>query len=58
MLKGIIFDFGGVFTKTQRRDRILQRCEDELGLARDALKELLCLFCLTPFNTTPLLTKN
>ncbi|MGQ9492976.1 MAG: HAD family hydrolase [Anaerolineae bacterium] len=41
MLKGIIFDFGGVFTKTQRRDRILQRCEHELGLARDALKELL-----------------
>ncbi|MBC7233287.1 MAG: HAD family phosphatase [Chloroflexi bacterium] len=40
-LAGIIFDFGGVFTKTRRRDQILHRCEDNLGLARGTLLELL-----------------
>jgi len=40
-LAGIIFDFGGVFTKTRRRDQILHRCEDNLGLARGTLLGLL-----------------
>nr|MBC7244387.1 HAD family phosphatase [Chloroflexota bacterium] len=40
-LKGIIFDFGGVFTKTQQRKRILHHCEDQLGLARGTLEELI-----------------
>ncbi|MGB9879795.1 MAG: HAD family hydrolase [Anaerolineae bacterium] len=39
--RGIIFDFGGVFTKTKRRDQILQRCEDELRLARGTLMDLI-----------------
>lgn len=39
--RGIIFDFGGVFTKTRRRDQILHRCEDELGLARGTLMDLI-----------------
>ena len=41
MLKGIIFDFGGVFTKTQPREAVLRHCETELGLARNSLTELL-----------------
>lgn len=40
-LRGIIFDFGGVFTKTRRRDQILHRCEDELGLVRGALIDVI-----------------
>jgi putative hydrolase of the HAD superfamily len=41
MIRGIIFDFGGVFTKTHARDVVLHRCEDQLGLARGALLDLL-----------------
>lgn len=40
-LRGIIFDFGGVFTKTRRRKAMLQRIEDELGLGRGELASLL-----------------
>lgn len=40
-MRGIIFDFGGVFTKTRSRDAVLHRCEDQLGLARGALLDLL-----------------
>jgi putative hydrolase of the HAD superfamily len=40
-MSGIIFDFGGVFTKTHPRDVILHRCEDQLGLPRGALLGLL-----------------
>ena len=40
-MRAIIFDFGGVFTKTRSRDLVLHRCEDQLGLARGALWGLL-----------------
>jgi putative hydrolase of the HAD superfamily len=40
-LRGIIFDFGGVFTKTWHRKAMLRRCEDELGLGRGELANLL-----------------
>jgi len=40
-LNGIIFDFGGVFTKTRSREAILHRCEEQLGLSRGALRTLL-----------------
>jgi epoxide hydrolase-like predicted phosphatase len=40
-LRGVIFDFGGVFTQTRPRDVILRRCEAELGLARGELANLL-----------------
>jgi putative hydrolase of the HAD superfamily len=40
-LKGIIFDFGGVFTKTRPREVVLRRCEAELGLAKGQLSKLL-----------------
>jgi epoxide hydrolase-like predicted phosphatase len=40
-MRGIIFDFGGVFTKTRPRDVVLHRCEDQLGLPRGALLGLL-----------------
>ncbi len=41
VLRGIIFDFGGVFTKTRPREVILHRCEAKLGLARNELRRLL-----------------
>lgn len=41
VLRGIIFDFGGVFTKTRRRDQILHCCENALGLNRGTLFTLL-----------------
>jgi putative hydrolase of the HAD superfamily len=40
-MRGIIFDFGGVFTKTHSRDVVLHGLEDQLGLARGALLGLL-----------------
>jgi putative hydrolase of the HAD superfamily len=40
-MRAIIFDFGGVFTKTRSRDVVLHRCEHQLGLARGALLGLL-----------------
>jgi putative hydrolase of the HAD superfamily len=40
-LKGIIFDFGGVFTQTAPRKAILRRCENDLGLGRGELARLL-----------------
>ena len=40
-LRGIIFDFGGVFTRTSPRKAILRRCEDDLGLGRGQLARLL-----------------
>lgn len=40
-LRGVIFDFGGVFTQTRPRDVILRRCEAELGLAKGELASLL-----------------
>jgi len=40
-MKGIILDFGGVFTKPRLRDAVLHRCERQLGLSRDALRDLL-----------------
>ena len=40
-IQGIILDFGGVFTKTRPRDIVLHRCEQQLGLASDALLGLL-----------------
>lgn len=40
-LKGLILDFGGVFTKTRTRDLILRRCERELRLAPGTLTTLL-----------------
>jgi len=39
--KGIIFDFGGVFTKIRPREVILRRCEAELGLSKGELESLL-----------------
>ena len=41
ILRGIIFDFGGVLTKIRPRNAILRRCEDELGLAKGKLASLL-----------------
>ena len=41
MIKGIIFDFGGVFTYTRPRERLLHRCEAQLGLEQGALTFLL-----------------
>jgi putative hydrolase of the HAD superfamily len=41
VIEGIVLDFGGVFTKTRPRDIVLHRCEDQLGLARGALLDLL-----------------
>lgn len=40
-LRGVILDFGGVFTKTRRHKLILRRCEAELGLAKGELASLL-----------------
>jgi HAD superfamily hydrolase (TIGR01509 family) len=40
-LRGIIFDFGGVLTRTGPRDRVLHRCEMELGLPPGTLLQLL-----------------
>jgi epoxide hydrolase-like predicted phosphatase len=40
-MRGIIFDFGGVFTRTRSRDVVLQRCEDRLSLSRGTLLSLL-----------------
>jgi len=40
-LEGVIFDFGGVFTKTRSRQGILRRCEAELGLRAGELTRLL-----------------
>ena len=40
-IKGIIFDFGGVFTSTAPRDKVLRRCEVELGLPRGRLLDVL-----------------
>jgi epoxide hydrolase-like predicted phosphatase len=41
MVKGIIFDFGGVFTKTWRRRQVWRSCEAELGLAPGSIAQLL-----------------
>ncbi len=40
-IRGIIFDFGGVVTRTEPRNRILRACESELGLPQGRLLELL-----------------
>lgn len=40
-IRAVIFDFGGVFTKTRSRALVLHRCEDQLGLTRGALTDLL-----------------
>jgi len=39
--RGIIFDFGGVFTTTRSRDAIFRRCEAELGLSEGNVWRLL-----------------
>ena len=39
--RGIIFDFGGVFTTTRSRDAIFRRCEAELGLSKGEVWRLL-----------------
>ncbi len=39
--RGIIFDFGGVFTTTRSRDGIFRRCEAELGLSTGTVSRLL-----------------
>lgn len=36
-IQGIIFDFGGVFTKTMPRTKIFRQCEAQLGLAEGEL---------------------
>jgi putative hydrolase of the HAD superfamily len=41
VLRGIILDFGGVFTKTRSRDAVLHHWENQLGLGRGALLDLL-----------------
>jgi putative hydrolase of the HAD superfamily len=41
VLKGLILDFGGVFTRVRRRTWVLHRVEASLGLPRDTLIELL-----------------
>ncbi len=40
-MRGVIFDFGGVFTRPHSRDVVLRRCEGQLGLRRGALLNLL-----------------
>ncbi len=40
-LKGVILDFGGVFTRVRQRSWVLRRAEARLGLPGDALTELL-----------------
>ncbi len=40
-IQGIIFDFGGVFTKTLPRAKILRQCEAQLGLAEGELAGIL-----------------
>jgi epoxide hydrolase-like predicted phosphatase len=40
-VRGIIFDFGGVFTRNRPREAILRRCEAELGLSKGELRSLL-----------------
>ena len=39
--RGIIFDFGGVFTTTGSRDAIFHRCEAELGLSEGTVWRVL-----------------
>jgi putative hydrolase of the HAD superfamily len=39
--RGIIFDFGGVFTNTRPRQAVLHRCEANLGLNEGELTDLL-----------------
>jgi epoxide hydrolase-like predicted phosphatase len=41
VINGLIFDFGGVFTKTWRRKWLWQRCEAAWGLEPGSLSELL-----------------
>jgi putative hydrolase of the HAD superfamily len=41
MLKGVILDFGGVFTRTRPRQAVLRRCEEALGLAEGELTAVL-----------------
>lgn len=41
MPQGVILDFGGVLTKVRPRNVILRRCEEELGLPKGALMEVL-----------------
>jgi len=41
MVKGIVFDFGGVFTKTWRRRQLWRRCEAKLGLKPGSISEML-----------------
>jgi epoxide hydrolase-like predicted phosphatase len=41
MLKGVILDYGGVFTDTRPRQAVLRRCEEALGLAGGELTRLL-----------------
>jgi len=41
MLKGVILDYGGVFTDTRPRQAVLRRCEEALGLAEGELTGLL-----------------
>jgi putative hydrolase of the HAD superfamily len=41
MLRGVILDFGGVFTRTGPREAVLRRCEAQLHLLPGALAELL-----------------
>jgi len=40
-VKGVIVDFGGVFTKTGKRRQVSQSCEAELGLRSGSISELL-----------------
>jgi len=40
-VRGIIFDFGGVFTRIGPREAMLRRCEAELGLNKGELRSLL-----------------
>ena len=41
LVKGIILDFGGVFTKSRLREVVLRRCEPQLGLEKGELRRLL-----------------
>jgi putative hydrolase of the HAD superfamily len=41
MLKGVILDYGGVFTDTRPREAVMRRCEEALGLAEGELTTLL-----------------
>jgi epoxide hydrolase-like predicted phosphatase len=40
-IQGIIFDFGGVFTKTAQRAKIFRQCEAQLGLAESEMASIL-----------------